>query len=299
MNVTISESLIHDFERIWREELESVGFNTANIPDEDIPFKYFTVSLRTIQKKARAIHKPTNFTCPDNLQNGLALLEDKIFNGKSLFPHQSKSVNNLSSEDYMLYSWSIHHFHLGDTIEADGFIKRTGPVLFAYVTEDDFYMIDIKQHGAWSDKDLIQTLYDNWPSLLESWKVNCQPEVNFNSSDIGHLRKAHINTIVELNDGSSFVGPGFGVTAAGTPVEATLKYGDIRSHLERFIQDLRTDPTGFLKTKYSDADIASMQNVCFDFYLGKNTQNQIIAIDRIHGIYRLLFNQRKFLRENI
>lgn len=299
MNVTITESLIQDFERIWREELESVGFNTSGISDEDIPFKYFMVSLRTIQKKARVIHKPANFSCPVDLQNGLVLLEDKIIKGNSLFPHQSKSVNNLSSEDLMLYSWSIHHFHLGETIEADGFIKRTGPVLFAYVTEDDFYMIDIKQHGAWSDKNLLQTLYDNWPSLLESWRVNGQPVINFNSSDIGQLRKAHINTIVELNDGSSFVGPGLGVTTAGTPVEATLKYGDIRRHLEGFIRDLRTDPTGFLKTKYSEEDIASMQNVCFDFYLDENNQNQIIAIDRIHGIYRILFDQKKFLRDNI
>lgn len=299
MNVTIKESLMQDFARLWREELESVGFNTSSISDEDIPFKYFTVSLRTIQKKARVIHKPANFSCPIDLQNGLALLEDKIIKGKSLFPHQSKSLNKLSSEDYLLYSWSIHHFHLGETIEADGFIKRTGPVLFAYVTDGDFYMIDIKQHGAWSDKGLLQTLYDNWPSLLESWRVNGQTVVNFNSSDIGQLRKAHINTIVELDDGSSFIGPGFGVTTAGTPAEATMKYAEIRRFVESFITDLRKDPTNFLKTKYSDAEIASMQNVDFDFYLDKNTQNQIIAVDRNHGIYQVLFEQRKFLKDNI
>lgn len=94
------------------------------------------------------------------------MLENKITNGESLFPHQSKSVSNLTSEDCLLYSWSIHHFHLGETLEIGGFIKRTGPVLFAYVTDDAFYMIDIKQHGTWSDKGLLQTLYENWPSLL-------------------------------------------------------------------------------------------------------------------------------------
>lgn len=298
MNVLIKENFKKDFADIWRDELESVGFDTSSIDDEDIPFKYFTVVLRTIEKKPRTIHKAANFTCPVELQAGLSILEGKITKGESLFPHQSKSVSKLTSEDCLLYSWSIHHFHLGETIESDGFIKRTGPVLFAYVTDDSFYMIDIKQHGAWSDKGLLQTLYDNWPSLLQSWKVDGQPVVNFSSLEIGQLRRAHVNTIVELNDGSSFIGPGFGMTTAGTPAEATLKYSDIMRHIDCFIRDLRKDPTDFLKTIYTETEIASMQNVSFDFYLAKKVPNQIIAADRVHGIYHVLFEQKKFLRDN-
>ena len=298
MNVVLKENFKKDFADIWRDELESVGFDTSSIEDKDIPFKYFTVVLRTIEKKPRTIYKAANFICPAELQAGLTILEDKITRGKSLFPHQSKSVNNLTSEDCLLYSWSIHHFHLGETLETCGFIKRTGPVLFAYVTDDAFYMIDIKQHGAWSDKGLLQTLYDNWPSLLQGWKIDGKPEVNFNSKEIGKLRKAHINAIVELNDGSSFVGPGYGMTAAGTPVEATLKYRGIMRHIEGFIRDLRKDPTDFLSTKYNEAEIANMQDLSFDFYLDKKAPNQIIAVDRVHGIYQVLFKQNKFLKDN-
>lgn len=298
MNVVIKENFKKNFADIWRDELESVGFDTSSIEDKDIPFKYFTVVLRTIEKKPRTIYKAANFTCPAELQTGLSILEDKITKGESLFPYQSKSVSNLTSEDCLLYSWSIHHFHLGETIESGGFIKRTGPVLFAYVTDDSFYMIDIKQHGAWSDKGLLQTLYDNWPSLLQCWKVDGQPVVNFSSSDIGQLRKAHVNTIVELNDGTSFVGPGFGMTTAGTPVEATLKYSDIMRHIEGFVRDLKNDPTDFLKTIYTEEEISSMKDVSFDFYLDKKAPNQIIAADRVHGIYHVLFEQRKFLKDN-
>lgn len=298
MNVVIKENFKKDFADIWRDELESVGFDTSFIDDKDIPFKYFTVVLRTIEKKPRTIYKAANFACPTELQTGLSLLEDKITKGESLFPHQSKSITNLTSEDCLLYSWSIHHFHLGETIESSGFIKRTGPVLFAYVTDDSFYMIDIKQHGTWSDKGLLQALYDNWPSLLQSWKVDGKPVVNFNSSEIGQLRKAHVNTIVELHDGSSFIGPGYGMTTAGTPAEATLKYSDIMRHIDCFIRDLRKDPTDFLKTIYTETEIATMQNVSFDFYLVKKAPNQIIAADRVHGIYHVLFEQKKFLRDN-
>lgn len=298
MNVVIKDNFKKNFADIWRNELESVGFDTSSIEDKDIPFKYFTVVLRTIEKKPRKIYKSATFTCPAELQTGLSMLENKITNGESLFPHQSKSVSNLTSEDSLLYSWSIHHFHLGETLETSGFIKRSGPVLFAYVTDDAFYMIDIKQHGAWSDKGLLQTLYDNWPSLLQSWKIDGKPEVNLNSKEIGQLRKARINAIVELNDGSSFIGPGYGMTTAGTPVEATLKYSDIMRHIVGFIRDLKKNPTDFLRTKYSEAEIANMQDVYFDFFLDKKAPNQIIAVDRIHGIYRVLFEQRKFLKDN-
>ena len=298
MNVVIKENFKKNFADIWRNELESVGFDTSSIEDKDIPFKYFTVVLRTIEKKPRKIYKSATFTCPAELQTGLSMLENKITNGESLFPHQSKSVSNLTSEDYLLYSWSIHHFHLGETLETGGFIKRSGPVLFAYVTDDAFYMIDIKQHGAWSDKGLLQTLCDNWPSLLQSWKIDGKPEVNLNSKEIGQLRKARINAIVELNDGSSLIGPGFGITSAGTPVEATLKYCDIMRHIKGFIRDLKKDPTDFLRTKYSEAEIANMQDVYFDFSLDKKAPNQIIAVDRVHGIYQVLFEQKKFLKDN-
>ena len=113
------------------------------------------------------------------------------------------------------------------------------------------------------------------------------------------MRTARINAIVELNDGSSFIGPGYGMTTAGTPVEATIKYSDIMRHIDSFISDLRKDPTDFLSTKYSEAEIANMQDVSFDFFLDKKDPNQIIAVDRVHGIYQVLFEQKKFMKDNM
>ena len=261
MNVKITDTIHKDFSDIMRKELEEVGFDTSGITDDDIPFKYFTVSMRLIEKKPRKIFKSAGFSCPQDLQGGLDLLEDKIISGDSLFANQSKSVARLSSEDYMLYTWSIHHFHLGETIESDGFIKRTGPVLFAFVTDDAFYMIDIKAHGSWSDKDLLQKLYDNWPELMVSWKIEGKPEVNFSSNDIKNLRKAHINTIVQMNDGESYIGPGLGLTGAGTACEATHKVIHINSHIQKFLNDLRKDPLPFLSVKYNKEQISEMKNV--------------------------------------
>lgn len=297
MQVEVKESFKTDFSAIMRRELEEAGFDTSGISEKDLPIKYFTISMRLIEKRPRVIYKAADFVCPPDLEAGLQLLESKITNGDSLFPHQSTSVSRLTTEDKMLYSWTIHHFHLGTTLDNRGFIQRTGPVLFAFVTDDAVYMIDIKPHGSWSDKGLIQKLYDNWPQLLESWKVDGEPVVNFGSEEIKELRKANVNTILMLDDGSSFVGPGFGVTTAGTPADASLKVGDIFRHMDRFVRDLKKDPSDFLRTIYSEEEINQMTEVSFDFHLEVTKDYEVLAVDSIHGIYQVFFKQQMFLKD--
>ena len=297
MTVDITETFRKDMTDIMRRELDSVGFDTSTITDEDLPFKYFTVSLRTIQMKPRRIEKAAGFVCPPDLQNGLAILEDRIRKGESLFPHQSKSVNRLTTEDELLYSWSIHHFHLGDATGADGFIKRTGPVLFAYVTDDAVYMIDVKPHGSWSDKSLLQTLHDNWPELIDTWKVPGKPTVNLSSPQIAEMRKARINTIVELADGTSYIGPGLGITTAGTAAEATMKYNKIVHLMGDFIDTVKANPEQLLQTKYTDGEIAKMNSVQFEFSLRFMPPDTIVAVDKIHGVATPFLKQLSFLRD--
>ena len=297
MTVTITNSFRQDLSVIMRTELDNAGFDTFGITDDDIPFKYFTVSLRTIQKSPRKIEKAVGFICPANLHNGLARLEECIKKGGALLPFQSKSVGKLTTEDNLLYTWSIHHFHLGDSLDADGFVKRTGPVLFAYVTDDTVYMLDIKQHGAWSNISLLQILHDNWPELIKTWKVPGHPTVSFKSNDIAALRKAHINTIVQLNNGESYLGPGFGITASGSPAEATHKYVDIMHAINSYIQTWEKNPLPLLRVKYSEAEILKMNAVQFDFSLRFVPPNKLEAVDRIHGIVVQMFEQRSFLKD--
>lgn len=45
MTVDITETFRKDMTDIMRRELDSVGFDTSAIADEDLPFKYFTVSI--------------------------------------------------------------------------------------------------------------------------------------------------------------------------------------------------------------------------------------------------------------
>lgn len=80
--------------------------------------------------------------------------------------------------DWLLTDWGIHHFHLGPDLEAKGKkVSRGDRVLFAYLTNTDAYLIDVLPHKkadggvAWADKAILQTLCEEWPSLMEPYEM--------------------------------------------------------------------------------------------------------------------------------
>ena len=44
-------------------------------------------------------------------------------------------------------------------------------MLFARVTDSDFYEIHTASHGTWADLDLIEILHTNWPQAIEHRKL--------------------------------------------------------------------------------------------------------------------------------
>ena len=144
---------------------------------------------------------------------------------------------------------------------------------------------------------LIENGWITTGELIKTWKVPGQPTVSFNSNDIAALRKAHINTIVQLNNGESYLGPGFGITASGSPAEATHKYVDIMHAINSYIQTWEKNPLPLLRVKYSEAEILKMNAVQFDFSLRFVPPNKLEAVDRIHGIVVQMFEQRSFLKD--
>lgn len=87
------------------------------------------------------------------------------------------------------------------------------------VKDDVILALKIDDHNYWSDKELLDIAH--WPELTSDWDVDATPEVDFSSEDIGKLRQAHVNVIAQRADGTSTFG-GYGITSAGTSVEATL-----------------------------------------------------------------------------
>ena len=244
MALTIQRlDLITDWLEIVKQRLLSENFSLENIGDDKIFIEYYTLQNRKVSTKIRSIKKSPVFSCPPELQSGLELLESKITNGENIRPPQSRSLKNLSIKDGMLFDWNIHHFHLGTEIESDGFIKRTGPLLYAYVDEDNIYFLQILEHGNWTKEDLIRIIHENWPEAIAHAKLNYNNDTiqisNLpNDEERKHLRNANINTFVQIDEHNVYLGPGWGFSASGNSIDATEKYLDDRRALQKAINCL-------------------------------------------------------------
>lgn len=110
-------------------------------------------------------------------------------------------------------------------MDADGFIARTGPLLFARITEDDACLIDVRAHGAWTSLSLLQTVHANWPESLERFRLRgvvglvYRPgEGTPTDAQIAQLRRANVNVLHELSPGQVYAPAGGDYATDGTSV---------------------------------------------------------------------------------
>lgn len=62
-------------------------------------------------------------------------------------------------QDYLLYDWDIHHFHIEP--------NRGRHLLYAIVRPDDVYIVKIGCHGIdFADPDLLRIVHSEWPGLI-------------------------------------------------------------------------------------------------------------------------------------
>lgn len=125
---------------------------------------------------------------------------------------------------------------------SDGFAGRTGPLLFALITNSNVYCIDIKAHGTWSEKELIRTLHEEWPEAIPNYRINGvsglahQPT----NDDIAKLRKAGVQTMVEVDEGVVYGPIGGGYSTARTSVQSRMladRYRQLIAHIENYVRE--------------------------------------------------------------
>lgn len=244
-----------DFIRDWHDQLKEFLVNTwevniSSVKDEDIPTVYFNAESRRIEPRSRTVWKSDIFRCPIELAAGWSLLEQKIINGEDLTPHLSKLIDKAEDNDLMLNDWGIHHLHLGTILEGD-YIKRTGPLLFGFVTQNNFYAVNVYAHGAWTKSDIIEIIHRNWPELLDSKKVNAL-DIAVNPSDQVRkvFRNKHINSMIKVSDGTIYAPPGGGMMTNGGSLNSRIKIDHqhtilqhLQNHLELLIPELMIDLT--------------------------------------------------------
>lgn len=226
----IEMDFVTDWQNSMIEEMKEEGLEfNENIPNGSLIIMYLTFLRRKVSKKHRKVHKSKEFRCPKELENGLNKLINAIEIGDDLTPYLSKKIDDLVYKDGMFNDWGIHHLHLGDRMDGK-FIERTGPLLFVLFKDDDAYLINIYKHKDWTKKDVLQTIYNNWPALIEPYVFKDVKALAYEYTENDHqkLRNAGMNVLIELEEKSGrkivIMAPGMGITSSGDSTNDVRAY---------------------------------------------------------------------------
>lgn len=188
--------------------------------DENISLQYFNLQRRLVTPAPREVLFSNNFTCPVQLQASLDYVVEKITKGESIKSNLSKKILKLEYNDDLLNDWGVYHLHLGTSLDNEGFAKRTGPLLFAKFDYDSAYLINVMPHGSWTKKEIIITIHDNWPESIAQFRMKfdgLEKEITDDARKM--LRRHHILSVVEVEDGIIYGPLGGGYTTSGLNAE--------------------------------------------------------------------------------
>jgi len=111
--------------------------------------------------------------------------------------------------------------HISTVSEADGFVERNGPIIFAIFKPERAYLVDVGNHGDWANENLIRTIIETWPNdgLAFEMKGITAGE-GYSNEGRGKLRAVGYATYVQI-ERRVFV-PGGGLSTAGTSSKASV-----------------------------------------------------------------------------
>lgn len=227
-----------DLAAILRVELLAKGYDLpTDVTDDGVVEGYLNILNRQIPARPRAFHESLAINCPLELTPGYEELKRKVEVGESLKPHQSTSINRPDYYDPLYLDWRIQHFHLktGPHPTRTGFVQRSGPLLFAQVTETDFYAIQVYEHGAWSKQEIIEVIETNWPHQLDRFRMKGVRPLGsmYTDDDIAAFRKAGI-TAMTVAGGNLIAPMGGGFRSNGRSSLILENRGNLVSHCKEF-----------------------------------------------------------------
>ncbi|GAB3048269.1 hypothetical protein [Spirosoma pulveris] len=208
-----------DYAAICIEELNADGFTVTATDPFDIVVQYTNYKSRLPEPNKRNVFKSSTFSFSSDQADPLKVIEQKIEKGETLRSHLSTRITDLNYNDPMLNDWGIYHLHLGTAIEPNGFVSRTGALLFAFIDKKNVYFLAIGDHNSWTDLALMEILHRDFPEAIEKFKADIvMADGILASGDIKKLRP-RVNYMLTLSDGTIYHSIGGGVTTSGVGIK--------------------------------------------------------------------------------
>jgi hypothetical protein len=281
MEYEIKMDLYRDWISHLRKVLEQAGY-TPSTNQEDVSMQYFNLIRRLITVVPRKVLIAKEFKSPPELELGLNYVKEKIERGKDLRPHLSRKIVDLDYDDDLLNDWDIHHLHLGTIQEIDGFVKRTGPVLFVRFDEQNAYLINVMGHGSWTKQEMIRIIHRNWPESIERFRLKVVVGLNksVTDKDIKAFRAAHVVSLIEPEPNVIYVPPGMGLTAAGIGVEV-VRVSHRYANLMKLYEDLIKENIFELTEQIKDKGVDLGKKLSF---ILKIQDKKVLAYEENHNV---------------
>lgn len=248
-----------DYKKLMIEKIKKSDLKVPkNISDDRLIIHYISYLRKKSFAGPHRIIKSNEFSCPEGYEKGFYKLEKIIEHGGDITPYFNRIASDLSKYDDLFSDWGVLHFHLGDEfIKGEHLVKRGDPILFAYLHDDNVYFINIYKHGHWEDSGVIQTMYNNWPEMLEKYVFPKEIKIkqDISRSDLRKTRQSGTFTLItiknEVGDDICLMPPGMGLNTARTSNSDVQIYDDamkklraIQLHLiseeEQIIEDMKT-----------------------------------------------------------
>jgi hypothetical protein len=163
--------------------------------------------------------------------------------GGDLRPWLGSSVmatKRRSHEADMLFNdWSITHFHLGGVFTPSNLVRRTKPVLFAYVSNQRAVLLDVLPHGRgvhppWALQHLLETMLQTCPEEMERFEIKGvygPRRPTWSDHDVRQLREVGLSSPVSIA-GRVFM-PGLGIASSGHATRIVRYWNYVRRSIDQ------------------------------------------------------------------
>ncbi|MDE0233918.1 MAG: hypothetical protein OXM62_02810 [bacterium] len=230
----------------------------------------------------RRIIKSKSFSyCPKH-HDALAQIEQIIHKGGDITPYLSKNIKKVNYNDAMLNDWGIHHLHLGARIERDGFVERTDMLLYCRFEKGHAYFVAVLPHGSWAKQELVKTIHENWPALIDRYRVRGVVGDRVTDEEIKDLRKVNVNLFVEIENGVAYLPIGGGAVSSGENV-LDVRRADMCLHWADRMQEKIIDDFPDIKKRARDRGILFSDPAVFQMRIWQESF-WMVEINSAYGI---------------
>lgn len=241
--MSVVVNLFEDFADIIRKQ-----FNLdESIDSLDVVKLFAWYELRRIpQKKWKVYYSKELINNAFYIQNRTFIdeIKEKAENGEDLSPHASVLISNINAKDEMLADWGIYHLHIGHgnrPTRIAGFVNRGKELLFVMPYSNNIYFIQILDHNSWTNFKLIEIIDNNWPFLLEPYRLKdvlklAEPT----EEELHRLRKNQVNAFFRVGS-SFFIGAGGGIATDSFSVKAVRMAQKLKKLLDNYSNQLKIE----------------------------------------------------------